>query len=84
MFGFRLMLNCYWMFSNQLDEHSNYNPNNAIDFWDKTNLEDWKICEQSYLGIKSNKYSPGLYSSQESLLAAYDNYYLNELGKMIN
>ena len=53
--------------------------NNAIDFWDKTNLEDWKICEQSQLGINSKKYVPGPYSGQESLLAAYDEYYLRML-----
>ena len=74
------IVECSWMFSNELSKHADYQPNNAIDFWDKTNLEDWNICEQSYLGIKSSKYSPGPYSGQESLLAAYDNYYLDELG----
>ena len=56
-----------------------YNLYQAVDFWDKTNQQDWNICEQSYLGIKSKAYSPAPYSGQESLLAAYDEYYLNIL-----
>ncbi len=72
-------ISCSWLFSNKLLEESNHNPKNAIDFWDKTNLEDWKICEQSQLGINSTKYMPGPYSGQESLLAAYDEYYLRML-----
>ena len=75
-------INCSWLFSHKINEDSDYKPENAIDFWDKTNLEDWKICEQSYLGIKSNKYSPGPYSGQESLLAAYDEHYLGILNKV--
>ena len=72
-------IDCSWLFSTKILENSNHNPNNAIDFWDKTNLEDWKICEQSQLGINSKKYVPGPYSGQESLLAAYDEYYLRML-----
>ena len=75
------IINCSWSFSRKINENSNFHPENAIDFWNKTNLEDWKICEQSYCGIKSKKYMPGPYSGQESLLAAYDEHYLSILNK---
>ena len=74
-------INCSWLFSNKLENNSVFHPEQAIDFWDKTNLEDWKICEQSQLGIKSKKYKPGPFSGQESLLASYDEYYLSVLNK---
>ena len=74
-------IDCSWIFSKKVKGNVNYHPENAIDFWDKTNLEDWDICEQSQLGIKSRKYKPGPYSGQESLLAAYDEYYLSVLNK---
>ena len=74
-------IDCTWLFSKGVEHNKNYNVNNAIDFWDKINQEDWKICEQSQLGIKSKKYIPGPYSGQESLLAAYDEYYLSILNK---
>ena len=46
-----------------------------------TNKQDWKISELSQLGIQSTKYSPAPYSGQESLLAAFDKYYLDNLEK---
>ena len=52
----KCIINCSWSFSRKINENSNFHPENAIDFWNKTNLEDWKICEQSYCGIKSKKY----------------------------
>ena len=75
----KCIIYCSWLFSKNINEHIDHKPENAIDFWNKTNLEDWKICEQSQLGIKSKKYLPGPYSGQESLLAAYDEHYLDVL-----
>ena len=45
-------------------------------FWDKTNLEDWRVCELSQLGISSSAYTPGPYSARESISAAFDREYL--------
>ena len=44
----------------------------AIEFWDQTNREDWQISEQSQLGITSRAYTPGPYSKREELLHAFD------------
>jgi glycine betaine catabolism A len=46
--------------------------NDAVDFWDLTNKEDWHICELSQQGIESRAYQPGPYSSREELLHAFD------------
>ena len=70
---------CSWLFSREFIDNKKYNLYQAVDFWDQTNKQDWKICEQSYLGIKSKSYSSAPYSGQESLLAAYDQYYLKIL-----
>ena len=76
-----------WSFFNEYISHEdymkqlngfnakNYNPKDAIDFWDNTNKQDWHICELSQLGIQSKKYHPAPYSGQESLLAAFGKYY---------
>ena len=71
---------CGWYFSEGVADDKDYSPENAVNFWHKTNRQDWDICEQSYLGIQSRKYQPGPYSGQESLLAAYDEHYLSVLG----
>ena len=44
----------------------------AIEFWDTTNREDWRIVELSQAGIQSRAYTPGPYSTREALLHAFD------------
>ena len=51
----------------------------AVDFWDRTNREDWSISEQSYLGISSRGYAPGPYSERETQLWEFDQFVLARL-----
>ncbi len=44
----------------------------AVEFWDLTNREDWWIAEQSQAGIASRVYQPGPYSEREELLWSFD------------
>ena len=44
----------------------------AVEFWDLTNKEDWWIAEQSQAGISSRVYTPGPYSEREELLWSFD------------
>jgi Rieske 2Fe-2S family protein len=52
----------------------------AIEFWDRTNREDWAISEQSYLGISSRGYQPGPYSEREKQLWEFDQFVLSRMG----
>ena len=49
----------------------------AIEFWDRTNREDWAISEQSYQGISSRGYQPGPYSAREQQLWEFDQFVLS-------
>jgi Rieske 2Fe-2S family protein len=51
----------------------------AVEFWDRTNREDWAISEQSYLGISSRGYAPGPYSERECQLWEFDQFVLDRL-----
>jgi glycine betaine catabolism A len=51
----------------------------AIDFWDRTNREDWSISEQSYLGISSRGYAPGPYSDRERQLWEFDQFVVDRV-----
>ena len=53
----------------------------AVDFWDRTNREDWAISEQSYLGISSRGYQPGPYSARERQLWEFDQFVLARLAE---
>ena len=50
----------------------------AVEFWDRTNREDWAISEQSYLGISSRGYVPGPYSAREQQLWEFDRFVLSK------
>jgi Rieske 2Fe-2S family protein len=48
----------------------------AVEFWDVTNREDWAISERSHQGITSRGYTPGPYSNRELQLWEFDQFVL--------
>jgi glycine betaine catabolism A len=72
----RTLILCDWFFHPNAFERGDFNPEDAIEFWDMTNKQDWHVCELSQQGIASRAYEPGPYSSRESIPAAWDRYYL--------
>jgi len=50
----------------------NFEGDDAVEFWDITNREDWGISELSQAGIESRAYRPGPYSLCEKLPRAFD------------
>jgi glycine betaine catabolism A len=58
-----------------------FEANDAIDFWDLTNRQDWAIVEMSQAGVQSRAYSPGPYSLREDLLRAFDEWVKESLKK---
>jgi len=67
---------CEWLFHPDSSTHPDFNPSDAIEFWDMTNRQDWHVCEISQLGVKSRVYQPSPYAPNESLPAAFDREYL--------
>jgi Rieske 2Fe-2S family protein len=63
---------CEWHFHPHEMAKANFEGDDAIEFWDSTNREDWAISELSQAGIKSRAYTPGPYSRCESLPHAFD------------
>ena len=63
---------CEWHFHPNEMAKPNFEAEDAIEFWDMTNREDWSISELSQAGIKSRAYTPGPYSRCESLPHAFD------------
>ena len=63
---------CEWHFHPTELARPDFHADDAIEFWDLTNREDWWIAEQSQLGINSRLYQPGPYSEREELLWSFD------------
>ena len=53
-------------------EKPDFSMTDAIEFWDMTNRQDWKVSELTQLGLKSRSFSPGPYSDREDLLYGFD------------
>jgi Rieske 2Fe-2S family protein len=76
----RTTVYCDWFFNSEAFGRPDFNPEDAIKFWDMTNRQDWHVCTLSQQGIASRSYQPGPYSSRESIPAAFDHEYLRILG----
>ncbi|MFQ5700780.1 MAG: SRPBCC family protein, partial [Acidobacteriota bacterium] len=77
----RTQVVCEWLFHPDAVSREGFDPRPAVDFWDMTNTQDWHVSELSQQGIASRVYSPGLLSRLESMVAAWDGYYLRALGE---
>jgi Rieske 2Fe-2S family protein len=63
---------CGWHFHPEALATTGFSPDDAVAFWDLTNRQDWHVCEQMQLGLRSRAYRPGPYSNREELLHGFD------------
>jgi Rieske 2Fe-2S family protein len=76
----RTLILCDWFFHPDAFNREDFRPDDAIEFWDMVNKQDWHVCELSQQGISSRAYVPGPYSARESIPAAWDREYLRHMG----
>lgn len=77
----RTIVESEWMFHPHTLSDARSNIQDAIEFWDVTNRQDWHIVEESQKGIASTRYTPGPYSPRESMPAAWDREYLRLMAR---
>jgi len=71
----RTQIICTWLFDTVTMSEPQFDPSDAVDFWDVTNRQDWHVNELTQLGMQSRAYTPGPYSNAEGLLSAFDAHY---------
>lgn len=71
---------CEWLFAPKAFALPEFDPSEAVAFWDMTNKQDWHVCELSQQGVSSPAYLPGPYADLESITAAFDRQYLKAIG----
>jgi len=64
---------CEWFFESRVVESEDFDPSDAIGFWDETNKQDWYVCELTQKGIGARGYTAGRYSGQEGTVHEFDN-----------
>ena len=68
----RTIVRCEWYFEPAEMAKPGFNADDAIEFWDLTNRQDWHVCELQQAGTKSRAYTAGRYSSLESSVHGFD------------
>ena len=68
----RTEVTCEWFFEATTMARSDFDPADAVDFWDQVNREDWRVCELAQKGVRIPGYVAGRYSSDENDVHAFD------------
>ncbi len=61
----RTRIECQWLFSPASLARQGFDPAYAVDFWDRTNREDWTAVESVQRGLQSERFIPGILSNEE-------------------
>jgi phenylpropionate dioxygenase-like ring-hydroxylating dioxygenase large terminal subunit len=59
---------CEWLFHPSAIDAKDFDPADAVEFWDLVNGQDWKACERVQLGIGSRGFAGGRFSDLEGTI----------------
>ena len=60
-------------------ERPEFDPSDAVDFWDLTNKQDWRACELAFEGTRTKGYDRGRLSPLEWMVHIFDNFVADRL-----
>ena len=63
---------CEWFFEPETMARPDFDPSDAVDFWDTVNRQDWRVCELTQRGVRTKGYTAGRYSADEGDVHAFD------------
>jgi Rieske 2Fe-2S family protein len=68
----RTTVTCEWYFEPATMERPDFDPKDAVEFWDLVNRQDWGVCELTQKGIGSRGYVRGRFTSAEVTVHHFD------------
>jgi Rieske 2Fe-2S family protein len=64
---------CDWLFEPAAMASADFDPSDAVDFWDQVNREDWEVCRLAQRGLAGARdMEPGRYTLQEEDVHRFD------------
>lgn len=72
---------CEFLFHPQEMAKSDFDPMDAVEFWDLVNKQDWEICESVQRGMGSRVFEFGYYGPMEDLSLDIRDYVRDKLHK---
>ncbi len=76
----RTRVECRFLFHPDEIAKADFDPSDAVEFWDLVNRQDWTVCERVQAGIKSHVHEFGYYAPMEDLTADIRRYVDKRLG----
>jgi glycine betaine catabolism A len=73
-------ITCHFLFHPDEIQRPGFAPNDAVEFWDLVNRQDWAICKRVQQGMNSRVHKFGYYAPMEDLSADIRRYVLERLG----
>jgi glycine betaine catabolism A len=70
---------CDFLFHPDEMAHADFDPSDAVEFWDLVNRQDWAICEQVQDGMRSRMFTSGYLAPMEQPSADVGRYVLARL-----
>ncbi len=71
---------CDFLFHPSEMAKTDFDPSDAVEFWDLVNRQDWRICEGVQRGMQSKVFESGYYAPMESMSLDIRNYIRERLG----
>jgi len=72
-------ITCHFLFHPDEIQKPGFAPEDAIEFWDLVNRQDWAICKRVQQGLNSRVHKFGYYAPMEDLSADIRRYVLERL-----
>ncbi len=63
----RTVIECRFLFHRDEMARADFDPSDAVDFWDLVNRQDWAVCERVQSGIAARVHTHGFYAPIEDL-----------------
>jgi Rieske 2Fe-2S family protein len=63
---------CTWYFPPEAAERRGFDPAYAVEFWDRTNRQDWAACESVQRGLANPHYRPGPLAPREDAVHRFE------------
>jgi glycine betaine catabolism A len=74
---------CHFLFEPYEMAKSDFDPRDAVGFWDLVNRQDWAICEGVQQGISSRVHERGYYAPMEDFNLDIRRYVLERIGDAV-
>ena len=74
-------ITCDFLFHPDEMARPDFDPSDAVDFWDITNRQDWVICAAVQRGMSSRMFQSGYYAPMESMSLDIRRYIRERLGE---